>query len=664
MKRPWGRFLCALWCAATCISAASADLPADPRLDQKITLREAGTTLKQLFQRLETQAGVALRVWGIPTEQRVILYAVDRPLREVLNALATACGAEWHPDAKGANRYVLHAKPQTGEPFRRRIAHEHARRLPQLLRSLYDPEWLQNIELPEELQDTGAKIDIADTYRQVYRQINQPLEFLKHLTPKETKALRRGNTLEFSSRTDPRFAPEWLKRWKSVLRDELFSLAEAYGSPKGDEAQAEYYSSVLSKNLEQGDEVRLRLRFDALEGKLECAVGLFARGELLYGKTYAGIDYSEPHLVAYEDEEGRPRIPPQHPWAHVVFPDDLTMVDNEGNVARRALRPDEILVQPLPPPALDDDWFSEDARSIFRIAEAVGKPFAAEFYWSPKMYDRSVFTEEYVWRTEGDWVLVSHRDRAFARAQDIPPSKLRTWFFKPGRRGVLTLQDLAEMGDYAQAATGKEWFEYLAAYGAAHHLVIHGELPNPYVLQCELLGLPSVHHGLLYALESLEPCFDRPQVFSVLGALTASQRRALVNGQPLPLAALSPKAREAVYTLWGVDDAARTPAFWSRITPRGSVSIRKREVPISLFMWTPEQNRTIKGVETALEVVSKIREEVGWEYEKLRAQGLYCEVCCVRQWYLCLAMGAERKEYLLFRDLNPLLQRGILPRTR
>ncbi len=276
---------------------------------------------------------------------------------------------------------------------------------------------------------------------------------------------------------------------------------------------------------------------------------------------------------------------------------------------------------------------------------------------------RTLAVAGYEWLSENEWVIMRHRDRAAARQRDVPPDALARWFFKPHRRGVLTVHDLAEMGDHAPTGLGYPLFVYLAQYGMTHGLVYSGELPTPYILQNQLLGLPKLHHGLLYTLASLKPLFERPEAFDAWGALSASQRRALANGQTIPLAALSPKARRAVYALWGLGDPARTPAFWSDAAPQGSLSLQSCEEPTHLFRLPSTKAHDAKDIETALRIWDELYKAVGYEHEKIVEQGLLREVCCVRSWHLRVVFGDQQRMYRLFDDYSLLVQRGELPPT-
>ncbi len=350
-------------------AAQPANLQADSRLDQKLTLREAGTPLNRLFQQIETQTGVALRADKELAPRRAILYAPERSLREVMTHLATAFGAEWQADESRPPRYTLRPLPL------QRPTNQRAQNLRERLRSLYQPD---DLALPDE-------IDEAERVRflTIESQRRAPLRFLERLTETELNALRAGKTLEFSSRADPRFDPQWLTQWKPRLEDEIGYLAEVLSTPKGDMELSEYYGSVLGEAFDASDEIRLRLSFDPATDTLECALGLFYNGALVYGQTYTP-DGHEPIPEGYEDEDGNARVPPKHPWAQVVFPDDLQeSVDEAGNPIRRPLRAGESLARPPDAPPLDGDWFSTGALWILQAAEAAGKPFAAEFYWRP-----------------------------------------------------------------------------------------------------------------------------------------------------------------------------------------------------------------------------------------------------------------------------------------
>ncbi|MCS7301785.1 MAG: hypothetical protein NZ556_09570, partial [Fimbriimonadales bacterium] len=584
-----------------CCGAAPDDsLGRDDRLNQRLTLREAGAPLNRLFQKISKQTGVALQPDAMLAELRMVLYAPDRPLREVMRHLAVAFGAEWRADDNQPPAYTLHALPVEK---RARPAQERIQTVKRLLRELYAPSWLLPDESTDPIDDTARP-----AYKQAEAQRRAPLQFLKHLTEAEINALGEGKTLEFSSRTDARFKPEWLAAWKTRLKDELPYLAEMLSTPKGDMELAEYYGEIHDTALDAGDEVRLRIVFDPDAGALECAVGLFAAGALVYGETHFEEDEGQ-RVAGYEDADGNPILPSQHPWAQVALPKP-SEADSPDAVHTR--------LHSLPP--LEGDWFSHSAEFLLRVAQAAGKPFVAEFYDTLAQYrypnTTASFARElafagYEWLQQGEWTIMRHTDRARVRARDIPSRALERWFFQPRRRGVLTLQSLVEMGDYADPHLGYALFLYLAQLGGEYGLVYEGEPPSPYVIDSKLTAIPTVHHGLLYALRSLEPIEHRSTVFEAFASLSAGQRRALAGGQAVPLSALSAQARKAVYTLWGVGDAARVPAFWSDAPPQGALRLVSRAEPVHLYRLPVNKAREVKDIETAKRLWDELYEQEG-----------------------------------------------------
>ncbi|MFN3690634.1 MAG: hypothetical protein ACK4UU_06895, partial [Fimbriimonadales bacterium] len=316
--------------AALLIGATQpADLQADSRLNQRLTLHEAGTPLSQLFHQIESQTGVVLRAAKELAPRRAILYTPERSLREIMTHLATAFGAEWRTDGGESPAYTLAPLPTPSDPRSKRTAQN----LRELLQPLYT---LEDHLLPSELEGAQrAELLSIEAERRA------PLQLLARLTEAELNALRTGKTLEFSSRTDPRFDPRWLMQWKTRLKEDLSYLAEVLSSPKGDMKLADYYASVQGEAFDASDEIRLRLTWDLDTGALECALGLFYQGQLVYGETHKS-DAPERLPEGYEDDTGTARIPPKHPWARVVFPDDLQeSFDEEGNPQRRPVRADE-----------------------------------------------------------------------------------------------------------------------------------------------------------------------------------------------------------------------------------------------------------------------------------------------------------------------------------
>jgi hypothetical protein len=644
---------CLLLCALVASSQAEASLEQDARLQQPIKLSVAGVPLRDLFQRIQKQTGVSLQVDAALADCAAIVYVPNRPLREWMVHLATAFHAEWRADGSHPPTYTLHPLPLAGETPREKLTRERLKNLPRRLQLLYEPP----VEEPVDDEDHQRAIEV---YQSGFRKERLPLRLLGQLTPAEIDALRAGKTLEFSSRTDPRFDPSWLTEWKLWLENAIGYLAEVNQSPKGDAILGEYYASV--RGVRRGDEVRLRVSCDPETAAIQCAVGIFAQGELIYGESFT-LDEEPPEPEGFSWHDFSLVLPKDHPWRGLEFePFDADDAERSSQSPVRRVR--------LPAlPSLDSDWFAYEAAVILRIAQAAGKPFIAEYGWTLRSLDKvyglpsfvyRLAASGYEWQVQKDWVIMRYRDPREARPRCIPKRALRQWFFKPNQRGVLTIHDLLSVARYVPDAA--DLYIPLAAFGINHRVVFEGELPYPYVVITDLLALPQTHHGLLYAVSSLEPLYERPEAFQVLVALTDAQRRALLAGQTIPLESLSPRALGAVLDLAYFRDRARAPAFWQNAPPKGTLRLISREQPVQWLTLPRNYAAKAHSIDSAKEAWSEIREQLGYDPDALyRNYG--ANLCCLRQWQLEVTLGGLSQAFTLLEDHTPLLQRNPSLRT-
>jgi len=627
----------------------------DARLKQTIELSVAGVSLRTLFQRIQAQTRVSLKADAALADSAVIVHVPNRPLHELMTHLATAFHAEWHADDSQPPAYTLRPLPLTGETPSQRLTRQRLDDLPRRLRALYEPAAGEAAE-DEDLQRA------IEAYRKTLQKERLPLRLLGQLTPAELDALRAGKTLEFSSRTDPRFEPDWLAEWKSWLEDTIAYQAEMLSTPKGDPVLAQYYADVLGKGIARGDEMRLRVSCDPRTAAIQCAVGLFAQGELIHGETFVpNEDPPDPEGFSWHDFTAV--MPKDHPWR------DLEFEQRDSEEPERRDRSSVRRVRPPALPPLQGDWFAYEAEVVLRIAQAVGKPFVAEYGWTRRSlaevytlpgFAYSLAVSGYEWLVRDGWVIMRYRDPRDARPQRMPKHALQQWFFKPNRRGVLTIQDLMSMARYVQDA--EDLYAALAAFGIAHGVVFDGELPSPYVVISELKGLPQVHHGLLYAVSSLEPLYEMPEVFRVLAALSEAQHRALLAGQTIHIETLSPRALDAVLDLAYSRDKARAPSFWQGAPPKGTLRLISREQQVCWLLLPPNRAAKIRDVDSASKLWRELEKRLNYDREALyREYGV--ELCCVRVYLLEVHIDGSSQAFELLKDHTPLLQRNPFLRT-
>ncbi len=101
----------------------------EPRLLQKVSLREPAITLQSLMRQLSRETGLDLRAGMTAGQFRVCLFVHEQPLHELLSHLATTLGFEWTRGERQDGRlyYLL------GEPARARTEREQLTRFVRLL---------------------------------------------------------------------------------------------------------------------------------------------------------------------------------------------------------------------------------------------------------------------------------------------------------------------------------------------------------------------------------------------------------------------------------------------------------------------------------------------------------------------------------------------------
>lgn len=151
--------------AATLLMQAQAtlDLNQDSRLNQRLSLRVAATPLKEIAAGLSRRTGVALSVQPELGEYRAFARLQNRPLHEIMQLLASAFDFEWRAERVGGQwRYVLtqSSGARTQEPLELAIAQ---RNLLQILREALEL-------IPPELTESPDRRAYSRTYAELSAQ--------------------------------------------------------------------------------------------------------------------------------------------------------------------------------------------------------------------------------------------------------------------------------------------------------------------------------------------------------------------------------------------------------------------------------------------------------------------------------------------------------------
>ncbi|MER3403349.1 MAG: hypothetical protein C4337_08705 [Armatimonadota bacterium] len=164
---------------------------------------------------------------------------------------------------------------------------------------------------------------------------------------------------------------------------------------------------------------------------------------------------------------------------------------------------------------------------------------------------------------ETEWVVVQSQLRQDARREEIPQSRLARWFYKPNKRGQLTLEDCTEMA-LLTATQSKKLYVYLQGYSGLVGLL--GQFGVPYSDP----DLTHLHGGLEWVCETffrfegdmssdfyndtggyLKPSGLR-SILRLIGTLTPAQRQLLLRGGERRFATLTPKQQELFLLAWTI----------------------------------------------------------------------------------------------------------------
>src|SRR5947208_1203863 len=75
--------------------ASVVDAKRDPRLAQRLLLRSQGLPLTHVFRRLSAKTGVTLNANGRPGDERLVAFAPDASLAEIMQAVEDLYRLHW-----------------------------------------------------------------------------------------------------------------------------------------------------------------------------------------------------------------------------------------------------------------------------------------------------------------------------------------------------------------------------------------------------------------------------------------------------------------------------------------------------------------------------------------------------------------------------------------
>ncbi len=545
----------------------------DTRLSQPVSIELASEPLSIVVRQLSQQARVSLEVDAELASHRACLYALNRPLQEVMVHLAQAFDARWQAIAskEQASTYRLVPNQKRADWLRQQAKRrqEHSlRQLQRLRKALHRVQTEMNQPVSYDDNDDDDTGGVPRWYIQTVRQQNRFwIGLLSQLRDSEWQRLAAGETLFFSSRDEPclnwNLFQEWLQFEKEAAHSELefLSVPPQMGAPYTDERKE--YLFAFSERATQIDEVRVALCWrpaedDEEESRLKIYIGCFVQGQLIYASELSDWKmFWEETEVETSEPEPEPSVPP--------LPQSLM---------DKALPPFEL-------PSLDQDWFSVAGKALLHAARVSQVPLAAELYplemeillpikhkgetdhaikrWAD-LAQVLAYSQISVKVSSEGWIVIGAGRRMEWRQRDVPPDRIRRWFYKPNRRGRITLQDWMEMVAMHESLPSL-LYSSLSILGEKYDLVVDVEREGYKPIRA-YLPFERAHRGLLLACASLYQPLSVKNGAMLIARLTPAQRQALVSGNTVHFDTLSPAAQNAFLELLSLYSPAELPFFW------------------------------------------------------------------------------------------------------
>lgn len=532
----------------------------DDRLNQRVHLRFASVPLTDLLLRISQRTGIRLEADRPVREYRACLYAPDRPLHEALTMLAHAFGYAWRriEEPQKPPRYLLYDP----NPPQNKISTDAAKRTVETLRQLL-PEVCEYLKTPvaqrmEALYryavEEGGRPPQFENEEQAQAWSRRVIKLFAGTTPysvgawhalcqfteRDWQRLQRGERILLSSKRTPHLQNA-LTDWTFIAAEQARINYERLSRQADDQWHQEW--QLAQEKFPKADELRVSLRLDPATGKLYAATVVFAEGENIvpYSMNNRGADWEITPPTDFVRR--RPVAPP--PWSlpdHPAFKKSLPTFKEPGP---------------------EDDWFSWLGELLTQAAEASQLLLAAEVY--PLLTDSSqlyqwgeYFPKQYTWQTiaellrewgyrlvlkEGGWVVVSSDLREATRAYDIPQPTLARWLYKPNRRGVLTLDECAEIVSLSPRQIDNLYMYVQSYYYRMERLL-------PWFEEAKLSNVSYLCGGLPYAQGTMvhlsAPLRDREEylIMRLYARLSPAQRALLRRGAPIAFTSLDTESQE------------------------------------------------------------------------------------------------------------------------
>lgn len=559
---------CGLWAQGDGTNALNPER--DPRLRQRVNLRYASMPLVDLTAQLTQKTGVRVEADSAIREHRACLYAPNRPLHETLERLAEVFGYQWRrvEQPERPPRYVLYdPNPPQGAPSNaaQETIEQLKRLLPEvcaLLQTPIEQRMEEAIRYAEERGDEPRRYENEEQamrsfkiYAGVSPQSIGAWYALCNFTERDWQRLQSGERILLSSKRTPALQSA-IRDWTTVATEQVREKYEQLGTEEHDQWSQEW--ALAQQQFPKADEMRLSLRLDPKTGKLYAATLVFAGNENIvpYSFNNKGVEWE------------------------VYFPRDFKAYLQPLREAWQLPNHPAFQKTPVPfkEPGPEDDWFSWLGELLTQAAEASGLPLAAEVYpFSVDSYELyqwgEFFPKQYDWQTiarllrewryrlslKGDWIQIVHDNREYARSMEIPQPQLARWFYKPNRRGVLSLEELAE---FATLEAGKRdsLYMHIQSYTMRQERLV------PWFENARLSDVSELCGGLPYAQGTLVRIHSDDTVENVVmrlyARLSVQQRALLRRGGEIPLLSLDSESQELFLTAFAGGSLLLFSDFW------------------------------------------------------------------------------------------------------
>lgn len=567
------------------------DPKADPRLEKMVSIFQTPAPLSAVVKAISTQSGVLLSTERSISEYRAILIADERPLHEVMRRLAEAFGFTWERKGKEGEPpgYML---VQPAADAGREIAElrEMERLADEIWRyaAAQAAKWAaagkKEVEARmEEVRKTYearlkegklSRAEIVSVLREAYAisASQQPWRraatlALASLPPAKVRQLREGSIQQV---TGDDLSPDALKQilaeWREVERP-------APPAPiRPEEPDADEIRMEKPYQSQQWNNVEVWLFPDPGAGNVKALVYFISPDARMGGSQVHEVTPGpwDLHIMINGLLRGmiEPRLPEsplfQKATRAAEFRRDSSdyLLDPIGVELAHFARANRI--------PLAAEWypFSLGGMPDIRAARAVAT-------WGEMMMQLRDYSAEIA--ASEEWVLVHSFARAVARRTNIPHSRIAKWLLKPQAHGVLALDDIAEIA-----------------------FLHERQQQNLESTALRLLHRAPTGEGYLGGLDTpLRFVKNKPRSLFALQAyalLNTAQKRALLNGQPIPLASMPRQAAARLQIAAALPDtSAQSPGLSPDETARMALVIHTERSESERIDWSRVPQEMLEG---------------------------------------------------------------------